>query len=222
MYMHYVACAALFLSLDTTTAMAEGWPPVEKKITIHTPSIGEQVEVPAGSNIYSNKILKSMMGAELLSELNFRRLFKIIVKQGVVLEPDTSNKSAKYCTREVTAFNMICLYDSNSDNIFDEWLNDSGFFPSKLKEPIPYRLVKIAKEQDSDRFNYVILYQGATADTIKFSYREFSNDLARPAFTEEINIPREPFPAMIRIKNLQIEVLNISGLGMKYKIVKAD
>ncbi|MGD9472067.1 MAG: hypothetical protein AB7V38_07900 [Novosphingobium sp.] len=44
--------------------------------------------------------------------------------------------------------------------------------------------------------------------------------MARPAFTEELTIPREPFPAMIMLKNLQIEVLGVSGMGLQYRLIK--
>ena len=71
-----------------------------------------------------------------------------------------------------------------------------------------------------DAFRFVILFQGATTDTLRFSYREFKNDMARAAFTEELTIPREPFPQMMMLKNIQIEVLGVSGMGLRYKIVK--
>jgi hypothetical protein len=67
-----------------------------------------------------------------------------------------------------------------------------------------------------------MLFQGATSDSLRFSYREFSNDMARPAFTEDLSIPREPFPSMIMVKNLQLEVLAVSGMGMRYRVVKAN
>ena len=46
--------------------------------------------------------------------------------------------------------------------------------------------------------------------------------MARPTFTKELTIPREAFPATARIKNLQIELLGVSGMGLRHRIVKAD
>lgn len=91
----------------------------------------------------------------------------------------------------------------------------------KIKIPAPYSAATIFAVR-TDAFKEVILYQGATADSVRFSYRQFKDDLARPAFTEELTIPREPFPAMMMVKNLQIEVMAVTGMGLRYRIVKVN
>lgn len=71
-----------------------------------------------------------------------------------------------------------------------------------------------------DSFKRVILFQGAAPDSIRFSYREFSKDIARPALTEELTVLREPFSLLLLVKNLQLEVLGVSGMGMRYRVIK--
>lgn len=109
--------------------------------------------------------------------------------------------------------------DDDGDGLFDRQATDDYNLAAKLKAPVPYSKIPISVSRE-DSFKRVILFQGATADSLRFSYREFSNDMARPAFTEELVIPREPFPAMIMIKNLQLEVLGVSGMGMRYRVIK--
>ncbi len=53
----------------------------------------------------------------------------------------------------------------------------------KLKEPVAYHIEE-RQVAAGDNFRQVISYLGVSGETLRLSYREFSNDMARPAFNE--------------------------------------
>jgi hypothetical protein len=57
---------------------------------------------------------------------------------------------------------------------------------------------------------------------LRLSYREFSNDLARPAFTEELSFPvSDAFPQTIVWRNTKITLLGLDNEGLRYRIETA-
>lgn len=68
-------------------------------------------------------------------------------------------------------------------------------------------------------FQQVIEYNGKSGETLKFTYREFSGDLARSAFTTDFNMDlREG--KQIGYKGAVIEVIEASNNVIKYRVIK--
>ena len=137
-----------------------------------------------------------------------------------MLVPVDTKTAFKACVPAEGTFDPAgpCFMDDDGDGRFDRQATNDYNMAGKLKVPVPYVKMPISISRE-DSLKRVILYQGATGDSLKFSYREFKFDMARPAFTEEISVPRESLPAMVRVKNMQIEVLAITGMGMRYRMV---
>ena len=75
----------------------------------------------------------------------------------------------------------------------------------------------------SSGFVRVLTYQGASSGSLKLGYKEFQNDLARAAFTEELLIPLTPvFPQKVAAKGVVFNVIEISGMGMKYEVLDSS
>jgi hypothetical protein len=185
------------------------------------PAIGIETTIPVGEEIYSYLKVYTIDGARLDVDAKAGSwLLERIVPKGAELIPVSTKAKFKACVRETNSFYAAgpCFLDDDGDGVFDRHAGDSTERARKLKAPAPYTKIKI-NSIHSDSFKQAILYQGGTADSLRFSYREFKDDMARPAFTEELTIPREPFPSMILIKNLQIEVTGVSGMGLRYRIV---
>ena len=115
-----------------------------------------------------------------------------------------------------------CLIDKDDEGRFDEITYTRGGFAKKIEPPLPYRRATIEMEgEGSKTFRKTLLFVGADAGTIKFSYREFSNDTARPAFTEDLSLPLgAKFPQNIAIKDRVITIHGIDGMGLSYELVK--
>lgn len=211
----FLACALTLLSA----------PAIGQEMRIESsPKIGAEAVVPAGEAIYSYARVYTIDGAQLKagsgpgSYLRGRS-----VAAGTELVPVPTKSAYKACVPAPGTLDPDgpCFMDDDGDGQFDRQATNGYNMAQRLKEPVPYSRVPISLTRE-DSFKRLILFQGATSDSLRFSYREFDNDLARPAFTEDLTIPREQFPAMIRIKNLQIEVLGVTGMGLRYRVVRVD
>lgn len=67
-------------------------------------------------------------------------------------------------------------------------------------------------------FKQELVYNGKSSNIIKIIYREFSNDLARPAFTQELNYDLND-GNIISFKGCKIEVIEAKNTGIEYKIL---
>lgn len=192
----------------------------EMKI-VSLPDIGAEATVPAGGDVYSYIRMYTIKGARTDADGKAGDwLLEKPVPAGTPLVQIESNAKFKACVPYENSFDAAgpCFLDDDGDGVFDRHSGGTYSTARRLKTPVPYSQIPISIAR-ADSFKRVILFQGATSDSLRFSYREFSNDMARPAFTEELSIPREPFPAMVMVKNLQLEVLGVSGMGLRYRIV---
>lgn len=78
-----------------------------------------------------------------------------------------------------------------------------------------YKTPIIAK----DTLKYELIYNGKSGDTIKVSYREFLGDMARPAFTQDLNYDLSE-SKVIAFKSVIIEILEATSSTIKYKLIK--
>lgn len=111
-----------------------------------------------------------------------------------------------------------CLYDDDGDGTFDRYGANEVQGGKKLPKPLPYRTSEFV-EPTSDSIKQQVTYLGSTKDSLRLSYREFINDMARPAFTEEYTFPLESsFPQAIGFKGVRLTVNAINGAGIHYTI----
>lgn len=69
-----------------------------------------------------------------------------------------------------------------------------------------------------DGFVQELIYTGKSNDTIRFSYREFSGDMARPAFTVPVEYDLKEDP-VIAYQGAVIEVLEATNRSITYKVI---
>ena len=72
----------------------------------------------------------------------------------------------------------------------------------------------------TDSFSKELIYGGMSQNTITISYREFSDNTARPAFTQELKYDlslTEP----IGFRGARFQVIKATNTGLVYKVIKA-
>ena len=114
----------------------------------------------------------------------------------------------------------LCLMDINNSNTFTHYAikNESKLYP--LDEVIKYNSIQDF-HYNEDSFKYQALYQGKVGNKIKVSFREFTNDMARPAFTQDIEYELEPNKStIIGFKGLRINVIKATNLNITYSVIK--
>jgi len=86
-----------------------------------------------------------------------------------------------------------------------------------LREPLEYEKTTYT-DVNMPYFTQEFIYSGKIGTTIKFLYREYTNDLARPAFTQELQYDLNE-SKIIGCKGLRIEVIKATNLDLEYKVI---
>ncbi|MGZ5207947.1 MAG: hypothetical protein ACXWB0_02925 [Sulfuricurvum sp.] len=73
-----------------------------------------------------------------------------------------------------------------------------------------------------DSFKYEALYQGRIDNKIKISFREFKDDMARPAFTQDIDyeLDNKNGEAIVGFKGLRIKILKATNMDITYSVIQ--
>jgi len=90
-----------------------------------------------------------------------------------------------------------------------------NFIDLKTKPEFYYTLYP---NKDADSRTLEFIYNGVSGNTAKFTYREYSNDYARPAFTQETQYDLNE-SKIIGFKGLRIEILKTTNIGITYKVL---
>jgi hypothetical protein len=90
-------------------------------------------------------------------------------------------------------------------------------FTYDLDPPVPYRSGAITGAQG---FKNELVYSGIDGDTLRISYREYADNLARPAFAQDLTYPIDSTgPTMIRFQAVQIEVIAANASEITYRVL---
>ncbi len=133
----------------------------------------------------------------------------------------------RYLLRNVGGKNAMCyspydcLIDMNNDNTFTYLTTQGSMNFVKLDQLTKYKLEKSKPIYTEDSFKYVALYQGKKGNLIKISFREFKDNMARPAFTQNIEYELgKGGKTIIGFKGLRIQVLKATNMNIEYKVIK--
>ncbi len=93
----------------------------------------------------------------------------------------------------------------------------AGITFDKSSTPIEYKteLTPIPKKE---YLKQEFIYNGKVGNAIKFTYREFVDDLARPAFTQDLQYDLTE-SKVIGFRGLRIEILSATNIKIEYKVL---
>ena len=69
-------------------------------------------------------------------------------------------------------------------------------------------------------FKQEFIFNGKVGSSLKFIYREYVNDMARPAFNQELQYDLNE-SNIIGFKGLRLEVVNATNTNIDYKILSS-
>lgn len=165
-----------------------------------------------------------------------------IIKEGTETERNAVLLKKEYGTAGWTAYHPVGVYkligSNGGDQIFqfdESFSNGWGFVYPQIvedsegnvflmtnsgKKPLPqneYEKVKVDQE-DSGDYQQTLIYTGSEGNNIKFTYREFIDDMARPAFTIDTTYDVSA-DSVIKFKNVSIQVIEFNNQEIKYKLL---
>ncbi|GHS85418.1 hypothetical protein FACS1894103_6820 [Campylobacterota bacterium] len=121
----------------------------------------------------------------------------------------------------------VCLGDADKDGMFDTigYRYDAGSKTVIKHKVIATKMVmpfySVSPEQQQRFFKSELLYQGISNNTINILYREYANDMARPAFFQNLSYNLEgKSSTIIRFKDASFEIIKADNNGMSYKVLQ--
>ena len=105
----------------------------------------------------------------------------------------------------------VCMDDDDNDGDFDKAGIENG-----ERVDVPYVETSVRLPPEKSGFRSELVYLGLADGVLRLLYREFVNDLARPAFSLPLEYQVEEFPAKIAFQDLLFEVKVADNLGVVY------
>ncbi len=89
-----------------------------------------------------------------------------------------------------------------------------------FSEHLDYTIIPTMFIEKIDSFQQTMLYLGKDKNNIRFSYREFSNNMIRDSFTTEITYDLSE-STIIGFKSFKAEIIEATNTNLKYKIISS-
>jgi len=97
------------------------------------------------------------------------------------------------------------------------WSWKSGVVLVEPDSSIPNIASSEDRAPEASRFQRELIYTGAAGGVLTVTYREFSNDMARPAFTQELKYDLSD--KVVGYKTARFEVLKTSNSAITYRVL---
>lgn len=116
----------------------------------------------------------------------------------------------------------LCWVDANNTNQFTHEIDSSGKLDAlNDDDKVDYKIIPTPPTYTEDSFKYQALYQGRIENKIKISFREFKDDMARPAFTQDIDYElNKSGDTIIGFKGLRIKVMKATNTDITYSVIQ--
>lgn len=181
--------------------------PAQKIVRFVTrPAIGEKAQKEIGDTII-NEALEESVDAIVLTEpvsfphLNPPRQFAAGTK---FLHNADTRTTRIYCKAH-------CLEEKNGVvSAFGE--------PSVVIDPSKFTVQSAVISVRQDELQKKLVYTGRSGKTIFLSYREFINDMARPAFTQDLTFDIAS-DRIVGFRGARIEVMNATNTSIEYRVL---
>ena len=92
-----------------------------------------------------------------------------------------------------------------------------GGITTKKVEGLKVEIVPFVSESKNN-FKQEFIFNGKSSNNLKFIYREYINDMARPAFNQDLQYDLNE-SKIIGFKGLRIEIINVTNTNIEYKIL---
>lgn len=183
---------------------------------INRPEIGKIVEASIGDPLLE----KGMIVEENVLEVNqkmggFNYTIPAIKYPQIGFDATNDFYSAQGISKNALAdpFNALSVAKQSNNEVC---------VITSFGQPVCYqgdfkKTTKISEHGNS--FQQTLLYSGRVGDKLKISYREFSNNLARPAFNNDVEYDFST-SKIIGYKGASLEVISADNTSITYKVIR--
>ncbi len=223
-----VWCFAL-LALSDRVSTNPLVPKVSTKVG-ESPRLNEVVEKSVGEAIYETYNYQEFEGVKLTEPADVDVLAaRWSLPSHESLQAYVEGTATIYCTRELALrvlgkmTSRVCLGDLDNNQRFDSWKAPQG--PpirqkwNKLKNELGYSSGG-AMTSTMGGFRYELLYQGISGNVVSLLYREYLDDLARPAFQQDLSYTLAPEGATeVSFRKTRLRILSADNNKIQYQLL---
>lgn len=194
----------------------------------HAVELNELSTANVGDVIFSQFDYYSTEGAVMINSFSKAvGLGSVKVPAGEFLLEVRIDEKKAYCTEHLTyvdplvgPYKTSCYFDTDDNKRFEKlWVAPGALpFTYDISPEIPYKITEI--HTGSQGFKYELLYNGISGNVIHLSYREFIDNLIRPAFQQDITYTiKDEKPTVINFRGVKIEVLSVGNNEIQYRVL---
>lgn len=175
---------------------------------------GAEIEEPATFRFLDAKIQVKPCKLELINETKNLFGFKTInrgdLEYSELLKKNDSHEGIIYAKKTDLSVQSASVLIGG---------RPSPKYAVKLEKPLFLKEIEII-DMKANNFQQEFIYSGKAGNVIKFTYREFTNDMARPAFNQDVQYDLTESNE-IGFKGARILVLNATNTKLEYKLISA-
>lgn len=196
---------------------------------INIPEINVQTTAEIGQNIISKANLTKIPAITISSNVS-----EVVNSPGITtiqagsIPLFTSNEHGKFYRDSNATYTMLGATVPSNDRSGIYVPNDKTQPPviyhytssyAYGEIPVPNIQYTTIEKWGTDSFKRELVYSGISQNTITILYREFSENIARPAFSQELKYDLSQGNA-IGYKGARLEVIKATNTELVYKIIK--
>ena len=128
-----------------------------------------------------------------------------------------SSKGEIYCPI-MRGSPVPCFKDDSGDGKFDYAYNLGAFSvvaPIGEIDPLPFTITEATIQ---DGFKYELVYQGIDDDTVRIAYREYNENLVRPAFHQDLTYTLDEDDTQVSFKSVRLVIHSASNNNVEYTV----
>lgn len=214
-----VLAGALLATGCTTIEVA----PAQHKVG-QTTELGKETIVTVGDVMFGQFDYRAVNGAILLEDINTGyQATTVRAPAGYTLIEARINGQLAYCSPTPIIYNIFgapsigaCFFDRDNDKrleavipaLADNW-------GDKPMPPVSYELTQL--NNSGKGFKYELLYNGVSGSTLNVTYREFVDQMARPAFQQDLTYTLNGTgPTDIAFRGARITVYKADNSTVRY------
>ena len=221
---------ATFCCMFPVMAIAQG--ALRPSVTA-APPVGEIAHATQGNSIYT----ETSRNEEL--DLVTRVQEPVIVDDAFTVTPvmelerEADGKSWRFCIDDknkkvmgIRSPRRVCLYPGKDGRTFVAVSTRTIAAIAKthrgsLDKPVSFASTDAVRGFAKGAFRRELMFSGAAGGTLRVLYREFVDDLARPAFSQELTYDlTSATPFMVNAKGVRLDVLRAGNDGIEYRVLK--
>ena len=112
---------------------------------------------------------------------------------------------------------QIGVAENTTTGEANPFINSVNGFNTKKIEGFSVSASEYREKDCQECFKKEMVYNGKSGNTLKFIYREYVNDMARPAFNQDLQYDLSE-STMIGFKGLRINVVSATNTTIEYKV----